>query len=354
MSYGFNRNFKIGGQNIGFGCPTYIIAEIGSNHNQNIQQAKAMIEAAKEAGADAVKFQSLRYDKVHIPEKYSEDYKKFFAQIEFDEAWHSELSNYCNLLNIHFFSSVTYLESVDLLQQVDAPVIKIASAQFDIFPEIIERAAKTGKPLIMSSGLTDLGGVERMLRLVSACENQNIVLLHCVTEYPTRAERVNLRLIQTYQQAFGCLVGYSDHTMGIHIPSAAVALGASVIEKHMTLDRNMPGPDHHYAILPDEFAKMVESIRETEKALGDGVKPALNAQEQKQRELFLYKWMAVEDLSQGELIDVSKLVPRRVPGGIPMDATEHMKKHQLAHRVEKGRVIEWSDLEYVDEEMPCN
>lgn len=344
MSERFSTRIRIADRYIGPEDPVYVIAEIGANHNQDIGLAKALIDAAKDAGADAAKFQSLRYDKVHLTDLYDEDFARFFAQIELKEDWYDELAAHCRQRQIHFFSSATYLEAVDLLVDVGAPGIKIASAQFDIYPELVERAARTGLPLVMSTGLADYGGIERMLRLVREAGNRNVVLLHCVTEYPAIKERVNLRLIETYRRVFGCLVGFSDHTLGTAIPVAAVALGAVAVEKHLTLDRSAPGPDHHFAATPSEFAEMVQQIREVESALGDGVKADLNEAERAIRDKFLYKWVAAQDLKKGQALERDLLILRRAPGGIPQQDIGHLLGHRLEAEVPAGRLLEWKHL----------
>ena len=342
-------NFNIGQQLVGANAPCYIIAEIGSNHNQDLIKAKELIAAAKQAGANAAKFQALNFDKVHLSDKCNVKYKKLYEQISFCEDWYAPLAEYCKQQDIDFFSSVTYLEAVDLLVKYNAPCIKIASAQFDIFPEIVAKAASTGLPLIMSTGLSNYGGIEKTLALVKKTGNNKIILMHCITEYPAEIARINLKLIATYRQAFGCLVGYSDHSLSVAIPSAAVALGAVAIEKHLTLNRNATGPDHHFAIMPDEFAEMVTYIRQVEQALGTGIKQPLNTNEQLQRDAFLYKWVTDKPLKANEKICRAKLKLRRIEGGIERDAIDLLESFKSNIALDNNTKLEWKHLSYVEE-----
>jgi sialic acid synthase SpsE len=337
---------KIGEREVGDGKPTYIIAEIGSNHDSSLDKAKELIDAAAEAGADAAKFQSLNFEKVHHPERSNENVAELYKKIHLPESWHQLLADHCKKKGLHFLSSVTYLEAVDLVVSAGAPAIKIASAQFDIFPDLITKAAQTGLPLIMSSGLADYGGIERMKNLVNRENNDQLILLHCITEYPAPLERVNLNLIKTYRRAFGCIVGYSDHTLGVAVAPAAVALGAAVIEKHITIDRKGNGPDHFFAATHSEFKEMTTQIRFVESALGDGIKAPLNEAEKLQRDAFLYKWVAQKDLKAGERINLKHLALRRMDGGIPEQMGEHLFHHLLTRDVSAGTPLEWTDLAY--------
>jgi sialic acid synthase SpsE len=311
-----------------------------------LDKAKALIEAAAEAGADAAKFQSLSFEKVHHPERSSESIAELYKKINLPEEWYQKLANHCNNYGLHFISAVTYLDAIDLVVSAGAPAIKIASAQFDIFSDLVAKAAQTGLPLIMSSGLADYGGIERMTNLVKREGNDKVILLHCITEYPAAVERVNLNLIKTYRQAFGCIVGYSDHTLGIAVAPAAVALGAAVIEKHVTFDRDGNGPDHFFAATPNELKEMIAQIRLVESALGDGVKKPLIETERNQRDAFLYKWVAQKNLKAGDRVNSKNLTLRRMDGGIPEDMGEHLFHHRLNRDVSSGTPLEWTHLVY--------
>jgi sialic acid synthase SpsE len=340
----FSTGFKIGDKTVGHGAPTYVIAEIGSNHDQSLDQAKALIDAAAEAGADAAKFQSIRFDRIHLPERCEPELHDLFAKIDLPEEWYPELAEHCRARGVDFLSSITYEEAIDLLLAQDVGAFKIASAQFDIHPEIVAAAARTGRPLIMSAGLADLHGVARTLDLVASAGAREVVLLHCLTRYPAPASAINLRAVATLSQEFGVLTGFSDHTLELSLAPAAVALGAVVIEKHMTLDRDLPGPDHHFAVLPEEFAAMVEMIREVESAMGDGVKPALDADELAIRRSVTPKWVAAEDIPEGTPLTRDRLIPRRCDGGIAMSDWTPSSNNRAARSIKARTPLEWSDL----------
>jgi len=259
----------------GHGEPCFIIAEAGSNHNGNIECAKQLIDTAVESGADAVKFQLFKAKDLYS--KYTPEFSYLKGQnvydlikdIETPREWIEELAKYCRGL-IEFLATPFDLEAVDLLDPF-VPAFKIAS--FEIVDlELIKYAAEKGKPMIISTGMANLGEIEDVLLAVRSVSDNDIGLLHCSSLYPSPAEAVNLNAMKTMQHAFKLPVGFSDHTLGIHIPIAAVAMGACIVEKHFTLDRKLPGPDHSFAVEPDELKEMVHCIREVETAQGSGIK----------------------------------------------------------------------------------
>ncbi len=189
----FDRSFRIGEREVGGGAPVYVIAEIGSNHNQDLVQAKELIDAAAEAGADAAKFQSLKFDELYLPDHTSAAFRSFFRRIELPEHWYPELADHCRKRNVHFLSSPTYPRAVELLRAQGVPAFKIASAQFALHPDLVRAAADTGLPLLMSTGLAADGDIERTLNICRDAGNRAIVLLHCVSRYPTQASDANLR-----------------------------------------------------------------------------------------------------------------------------------------------------------------
>ena len=259
-----NKIIRIGDHEVG-GLRTFVVAEIGSNHMQDLQRAKAHIDAARTAGADAVKFQSIQLEALYFDP--DPDTRLFIQKLEMEERWHQILKDYCDELGIVFFSSPTYLRAVEVMEEVDVALYKLASAQIGTFPQLVKRVARTGKPVLFSTGLVTLPGVERLVQVFRACGNDQFIVLHCNSLYPTPPARVHLPLILAYAQCFGNPVGFSDHTLDIHIPIAAVALGARVIEKHFTLDSTLPSPDAAFALEPDRFAEMVRGIRAVEEAV---------------------------------------------------------------------------------------
>ena len=267
---------KLGNKLIGDGEPCYIIAEAGSNHNGSLEQAKKLIDVAVESRADAVKFQIYKAESLYSKRTPEFSYLKgqnvyeLIKSIETPREWIKELAGYCEARNIIFLATPFDFEAIDLLDKY-APAFKIAS--FEIVDlELLQYAARKEKPMIISTGMANLCEIEEAISAIKSVGNEDIILLHCNSLYPTPAEVVNLKAMETITTAFKVPVGFSDHTLGIHIPVAAVAMGACVIEKHLTLDRTLPGPDHSFAIEPAELEEMVRCIREVEKAKGTGIK----------------------------------------------------------------------------------
>ena len=267
---------RINNRQIGEEEHCFIIAEAGSNHNGSLEQAKKLIDVAAEAGADAVKFQI--YQAENLYSKYTPEFSYLKGQnvyeliksVETPREWIKELAGYCKAKNIIFLATPFDFEAVDLMDTY-IPAFKIASFEITDL-ELIKYAAGKGKPMIISTGMANLGEIEDAISAIKSVGNEDIILLHCNSLYPTPVEVVNLRVMETMRTAFKVPVGFSDHTIGIHIPIAAVTIGACVIEKHFTLDRTLPGPDHSFAIEPDELKEMVKCIRDIEKARGSGIK----------------------------------------------------------------------------------
>ncbi len=264
---------------------TFIIAEAGVNHNGSLEMAFQLIDAAFAAGADAVKFQTFKAEEiiaVHAPKAgyqkettgSGEFQLEMVKKLELDEKAHILLNRHCIEKGIQFLSAPFDLASIDLLNRLGLKIFKIPSGEITNLP-FLRKLGALEKRLILSTGMSDLGEIEDALDVLSESGTPlvNITILHCNTEYPTMFEDVNLKAMLTIQNAFpGISVGYSDHTNGIEVPIAAVAMGASVIEKHFTLDRNLPGPDHRASLEPSELTSMVSAIRNIEKALGAGIK----------------------------------------------------------------------------------
>jgi N-acetylneuraminate synthase/N,N'-diacetyllegionaminate synthase len=260
----------------------FIIAEAGVNHNGSIDLALQLVDAAKTSGADAVKFQTFRAERLASRAAHKAAYQErttastesqfqMLRRLELDVAAHRGLMNRCQEIGIQFLSSPFDMESADLLAEMDLPLFKVPSGEITNLP-FLKHIARKGKPMIVSTGMSTLGEVEEAVQVLRDAGATQVTLLHCVTEYPAPYNQINLRAMQTLKTAFGLPVGYSDHTPGIEIAVAAVALGAEVIEKHLTLDRALPGPDHHASLEPAEFAQMVSSIRRVEQSLGSGIK----------------------------------------------------------------------------------
>lgn len=259
----------------------YIIAEAGVNHNGSFDLACKLVDAAKSAGVDCIKFQTFKSKNLVSHTAQKADYQKnttgdgsqvdMLKKLELPYDEFIALKKYCDKVGITFLSTPFDFDSIDFLNSVDMPFWKIPSGEITNLPYLLA-LARTGKPVVMSTGMCEMEEIKAAIKVLRENGIKDIKLLHCNTEYPTPFEDVNLRAMQTMRDAFGLEVGYSDHTKGIEVPVAAVALGATVIEKHFTLDRNMEGPDHKASLEPDELAAMVSSIRHIEKALGTGDK----------------------------------------------------------------------------------
>lgn len=268
----------------------YVISEIGSNYNGDLDMAKRLVRASQQAGADGVKFQTLRRDRIIAPRILSNGQVienpvyHMFSSLELPDEWHFELMAVADEAGIEFLSTPGYLEAVDLLESVGVSSYKIASGDITFFP-LLEAVGRTGKRVILSTGASSLRDVERALDTLTRSGAGETVLLHCVSNYPPQWDELNLRAMVTLRDRFGLPVGISDHSPGSVVPIAATALGATVIEKHVTFDRSLPGPDHPFAITMDELADMVQQIRIVERVLGSGEKAPSEAERMKQHRI---------------------------------------------------------------------
>ena len=307
---------------------TLIIAEAGVNHNGSLELAKRLIDAAADARVDYVKFQTFKaenlvtksakqaeYQKKNIGDGNSNQYQ-MLKNLELSQADHEVLIEYCKQKGVRFFSTAFDLESIDYLTSLDLPLWKIPSGEITNYP-YLRKIALQGKPVVLSTGMCDVTDIKSALDILIkfGLTKGQITILHCNTEYPTPFEDVNLRAMLTIKEEFGVKVGYSDHTRGIEVPIAAVALGAKVIEKHFTLDRNLPGPDHQASLEPDELKAMVDSIRNIEKALGDGEKK-VTASEGKNIAIARKSIVAACPIRKGEIFSEKNLTVKRPGTGI--------------------------------------
>lgn len=273
---------KIGNKSIGPQHPVFVIAEAGVNHNGDLQMARALIDVAVEAGADAVKFQTFNADLLATSDAPKAEYQlqttgddesqlEMLRRLELSADTHRELQLHCHERGIIFLSTPFDESAADLLDELGVPAFKISSGDLTNSP-LLEHVAQKGKPVIISTGMSELSEVIEAVSILNAAGCDNPVLLHCVSNYPANPADVNLRAMQTMRAAFDVPVGFSDHTTGTDVSLAAVALGACVIEKHFTLDRTLPGPDHRASLEPAELRELVQSIRRVEMALGHGRK----------------------------------------------------------------------------------
>lgn len=276
---------------VGKGFPTFIIAEAGVNHNGSLDNAKKLVDIAKESGADAVKFQTFKAKDLVTKNAQKAEYQKklttecsqfeMIEKLELSEDDFRELANYANENGIIFLSSPFDIGSVDLLDEIGIPAFKLSSAEITNY-SLLEHVASKNKPVILSTGMATLEEIEEAVTFLQRRIN-DLVLMHCITSYPAKIEDTNLKFIETLRSTFKVPVGFSDHTLGIEMPIAAVAMGSCVIEKHFTLNKNLDGPDHKASLEPSEFKKMVVSIRNVERGIGTGIKELTNEEKEIKR-----------------------------------------------------------------------
>lgn len=315
---------------------TLIIAEAGVNHNGDMDRAKHLIDVAADVGADLVKFQTFSAERLATQSAPKADYQNqttdqaesqfaMLKQLELSAQMHEVLIAHCQQRNIGFFSTGFDIQSLNYLASLGAELFKIPSGEITNLL-YLRHIGGFGKPLILSTGMATLGEIEAALEVVETAgtPRAHITVLHCNTEYPTPMQDVNLRAMCTIRDAFGVAVGYSDHTSGIEVPIAAVALGATVIEKHLTLDQNLPGPDHKASLEPDEFAAMVHAIRNIEQVMGDGIKRP-SPSEAKNKPIARKSLIAAKSIRAGDQFTAENVTVKRPGTGIsPMRWDEVM------------------------------
>lgn len=304
----------------------FLVAEAGVNHNGDLQLAHQLVDIAAEAGCDAVKFQTFRAERVASWRAPKAEYQvlttgqedsqlDMLRRLELSRQAHLELQARCRARGIQFISTPFDVESVDLLDELGVPLFKIPSGEITNVP-LLEHIACKGKPIILSTGMSYLGEVEAALNVLRSAGAKDITLLHCTSCYPANPADANLRAMITLHQAFGLPVGYSDHTPGIEVAVAAVALGAIVIEKHFTLDRSLPGPDHQASLEPRELKALVSAVRNVERALGNGIKRPVPS-EADLRIVARRSIVAARDLPAGAVLTQGDLAVKRPGTGLP-------------------------------------
>jgi pseudaminic acid synthase len=341
---------RIGDRAVGAGAPVYIIAEAGSNHDQDLSQAKALIDVAAAAGADAVKFQTFTSDKIvaetptrakYLDELLPPDQtmSDLFRKLELPHEWHADLKQHAEDQGLDFLSTPFDHEAVELLDGLGVKAFKVATYELWHLP-LIRDIASRGKPIICSTGMANLADVQAAVDVVRETGNNQLILLHCVVNYPPPFEDLNLRAIATMRQAFGVPVGWSDHSPGWLAPVVATTLGAAVIEKHFTTDRTRPGPDHRFALEPDELTSMVRAIRDTEAALGNGIKRRAPAEDDlyvtARRSLF-----AARPIEAGTVLTDADVAVLRPGTGIEVRDLPHVIGRTARRRVERHEPLAW-------------
>lgn len=344
--------FDIGNRPVGPDEPTFIIAEAGSNHNGELETAKELIDVAADAGADAVKFQTFRASETYVEEsgavEYLDDGRSIYDIIESMEMpyeWIPELHEYCTERDVLFLSTPFDERSAEELAEY-VPVWKVASYTSSHHP-FLRHLARSEKPIIMSTGAHKLNEVRESVEVMTDAGADALALLQCVAAYPTPIEDINIRVVETLAAEFGVPAGLSDHTLDpVTAPSAAVALGASIVEKHITLDKTMEGPDHQFALEPYQLDRMVTAIRDTECALGTGEKTVLDAEE----ELYAKARRAIhaaDDISAGETLtpeNVKILRPGERERGLHPEFYDEILGETVVHSIQRGTGIRWDDI----------
>lgn len=343
---------SVAGRRIGPGESVYIVAEMSANHEHDLDRARRIVEAAARAEADAIKLQTYRPDTITIdsnraPFRITEGpwsgrtlhdlYEDAYTPWD----WHPELRNLAHELGLDFFSTPFDPTAVDFLEDLGVPAYKIASFEAVDLP-LIREVASTGKPVILSTGMTRLGEIDDAVRAVREAGGRELVLLKCTSAYPAPPEEAHLRTIPHLSKAFGVPAGLSDHTLGSVVPTAAVALGACVVEKHLTLSRESGGPDSAFSLEPDEFCRMVDAVRTAEKAVGEiRYEPT---QSQEESTVFRRSLFVVKDVEEGEELTRQNVRSIRPGDGLAPKHLEEVMGRRASHDIERGTPLDWDLL----------
>jgi len=347
------RKIKIGNKLIGEREPCFVIAEAGVNHNGDIKLARKLIDVAKEAGVDAVKFQTFKAENLVIEKAKMADYQKkniqkkesqlrMIKKLELDYKDFIKLKKYCDKKKIIFLSTPHTEDAIDFLEPL-VPVYKIGSGDLTNLP-FLEKIAKKKKPIILPTGMATLNEVKEAVGTIKKAGNNKIILLHCTTDYPCSIKEVNLKAMLTLKKEFELPVGYSDHTLGITVPIMAVTMGAVVLEKHFTLDKNLSGPDHKASLEPKELKEMVALIRDTEKALGSGIKKPTKTEE-KIKKVARKSIVAKVDIPKGAKIKKEMLIIKRPGTGIEPKYLNKIIKKKAKKNIKKDALIKFKELQ---------
>lgn len=327
----------------------YIIGEIGVNHNGDMNIAKKLVSEAKKAGVDAVKFQSFDPEKTKIKTTPYADYQKqnvkykssyeMSMKLKLSYEDHIELKKYCDNVGVDFLSTGFDNDSVDILESLNVKYQKIPSGEINNFP-LIKHIAKKQKPIILSTGMAELSEIDECIRCIKKFNNKELVILHCVSLYPTDFDKVNLNFIKTLQSVFDTTIGFSDHTLGIEADIAAVALGAKMIEKHITLDKSMEGPDHKISLNPEELKHMVSAIRNIEKALGSEYKVVCE-EEIEMRKISRRSIVINKDIKKGEKFTQDNLAIKKPGTGLSSKYLDVVFERIATKDLKKDEILTW-------------
>lgn len=350
------QNIFLGKKRIGKNCPIFVIAEAGVNHNGSLKIALKMVDGAAAAGADAIKFQTFKAEEVVTPAGEMANYQKknfgksenqleMLKKLELPEKFYPAIIDRCRKKKIIFLSTPHGgFESVDFLQSFNAPAFKFGSGDLTNLP-VLEYAARLKKPIILGTGMSTMEEVKEAVKCVKNAGNDKIIVLHCTSDYPLAFRDVNLRAMRTMMEELDVLAGYSDHTLSVQVPVMAATLGACVIEKHFTLDRNMPGPDHKASMEPEELKQMVKAVRDVGIIMGKPVKqPTKN--ETKNKPIGRKSVVAAIDIPKGERITREMLTIKRPGTGIEPKFINNIIGKKTKKRIKKDQFIKKKDLNY--------
>ena len=341
------------------GTPVFVIAEAGVNHNGDIALALQLCDAAKKAGADAVKFQTFRAEDLVVRGAPTAQYQArqtgaqdqflMLQQLELTQTQHQQIKAHCDAIGIEFFSTPFSVNAVDMLVQLGVKRLKLSSGELT-HRALVQHTAATQLPLLMSTGMGSMDEITEALAWVRAARGhlRDVVVLHCTSAYPAPDDALNLLAMQSMARELNIATGYSDHSLGVEAALAAVALGAVVIEKHLTLDQKMPGPDHSASLEPEEFARMVQGIRRVSAMLGDGVKAPL-PQELDTARVARRSVVAAVDIAAGEIITAEKLICRRPATGIAPRDLQRVIGQFARTAIVAGSVLQWDHLRQTPE-----
>ncbi len=348
-----NKIIKIGNKKISEDSPVFIIAEAGVNHNGRLDLALKLVDAAKEAGADAVKFQTFKAEGVMTENVPMAEYQKkntgktesmldMVRKFELKYEDFRKINKYCDRKKIMFLSTPhSGSESVDFLHSLKVPAFKFGSGDLNNLP-VLRYAAKFKKPMILGTGMADMAEVKEAINCAKKAGNDKIIVLHCTTNYPCPVEEVNLRAMQTMMRDLDVLVGYSDHTLGIQVPIMAATLGACVIEKHFTLDKNLAGPDHKASLEPGELKEMVGAVRNVEKILGSSIKKPMKS-EKEIAKVARKSIVTLNHIKKGEIFSPENIGIKRPGIGIEPKFFDKILGKKAKKDLQKDALVRWED-----------
>lgn len=337
------KSIKISNKTIGENQSTFIIAEAGVNHNGDIKLAKKLVDVAVKAGADAIKFQTYKSENLVTKDAKAPDYMKTkFKQIEMIKKFElsykdfEEVKKYCDKKKIIFLSTPHSFDAIDFLEKL-VPAYKFGSGDITNIPDL-KYAAKKGKTMILGTGMSTLKEIKKAVDAIKLVGNKNIILLHATTNYPCLTDDVNLRAINTMKKKFDLPVGYSDHTVNLMVSCLAVAMGATVIEKHFTIDKKLPGPDHKASLNPDELIEMIQAIRNTERVLGSSDKKPTKS-EKKIMKFVRKSLVAKKDIKSGEIIKKDMIIIKRPGIGLSPSDFDKIVEKKAKRMIKKDEVF---------------